>query len=258
VRYDERRAEQSAGAAIGIGIACVVEPSVSNMGYITLALTPDERAAGLPKSGNAEGCIITISPLGGISVRLSTTPQGQGHRHRGRADRRRPARHRSSRGRGQRRDGHLGERVSVASGAYSSRFSGVGAGAVAAAADKLAAKIAAIREHVGEDVSLRRVAGMCHWSPESLPDGMEAGLAAVAFYSLRISSARRERPRRLVGIARLHRRRRRRRGRPGHRCRAGARLRDGARRGRLLNPLIVDGQIQGGFAHGARRRSSNA
>src|SRR4051794_33421441 len=57
VRYDERRAEQAAGAAIGIGIACVVEPSVSNMGYITLALTPDERAAGLPKSGNAEGCI---------------------------------------------------------------------------------------------------------------------------------------------------------------------------------------------------------
>jgi 2-furoyl-CoA dehydrogenase large subunit len=80
VRYDERRAEQAAGGAIGIGIACVVEPSVSNMGYITLALTPDERAAGLPKSGNAEGCIITISPLGGVSVRLSTTPQGQGHR----------------------------------------------------------------------------------------------------------------------------------------------------------------------------------
>src|SRR5439155_15873566 len=80
VRYEERRAEQALGAAIGIGLACVVEPSISNMGYITPAQTPDERAAGLPKSGNTEGCTIAISPLGGIRVRLSTTPQGQGHR----------------------------------------------------------------------------------------------------------------------------------------------------------------------------------
>src|SRR6202022_1412416 len=80
VRYEERRAEQAAGAAIGIGGGAAAEPSISNMGYIPLALTPDERAAGLPKSGNTEGCTITISPLGGVSVRLSTTPQGQGHR----------------------------------------------------------------------------------------------------------------------------------------------------------------------------------
>jgi 2-furoyl-CoA dehydrogenase large subunit len=32
VRYDERRAEQAAGGAIGIGIACVVEPSVRTWG----------------------------------------------------------------------------------------------------------------------------------------------------------------------------------------------------------------------------------
>ena len=41
-----------------------------------------------------------------------------------------------------------------------------------------------IREHAGEErVSLRRVAGMCHWNPESLPEGMEPGLSAVAFFS---------------------------------------------------------------------------
>jgi 2-furoyl-CoA dehydrogenase large subunit len=252
VRYEERRAEQAAGAAIGIGIACVVEPSISNMGYITLALTAGERAAGLPKSGNVEGCTIAISPLGGITVRLSTTPQGQGHRTVAAqivADR-------------------LGVGVdevdvlseldtsvnawSVASGNYSSRFSGVGAGAVAAAADKLADKIAAIREHLGEAVSLRRVAGVCHWNPESLPPGMEPGLAVTAFFSApcleppdaadRVSSSashgfvvdvcvvevERETGRvRVLDYVSVH------------------------DAGRLLNPLIVDGQVRGGFAHGA-------
>ena len=46
--YDERRIEQAEaraqGRPIGIGLACVVEPSISNMGYITLAQTADERA----------------------------------------------------------------------------------------------------------------------------------------------------------------------------------------------------------------------
>ena len=77
VRVDAARAE---GRLAGIGLACVVEPSISNMGYITLAQTAVERAATLPKSGNAEGASVAIDPLGGITVRLGTTPQGQGHR----------------------------------------------------------------------------------------------------------------------------------------------------------------------------------
>ena len=69
----------------------------------------------------------------------------------------------------------------IASGNYSSRFSGVGVGAVAAAAERLAEKIAAIREHLGdESASLRRVAGTVHWNPEALPDEMEPGLAVTA------------------------------------------------------------------------------
>src|SRR3970040_266822 len=98
------------------------------MGYITLAEPAAER--GLPKSGNAEGCTISISPLAGITVRLSTTPQGQGHKTVAAqivAD----------------RLGVEPESVdvltdldtstspwTVASGNYSSRFSGVGAGGV--------------------------------------------------------------------------------------------------------------------------------
>jgi len=252
VGYDARRAEQAAGRKIGIGIACIVEPSVSNMGYITLALTPEERAAGLPKSGNVEGCTIVISPLGGITVQLATTPQGQGHRTVAAqivADK-------------------LGvspgdvevlsaldtstSAWSIASGAYSSRFSGAGAGAVAAAADKLAAKIAAIREHVGEEISLRRVAGMCHWSPESLPEGMEPGLAALAFFSApnlqppddddRVSSSASHGFIADVAVVEVD-------------TETGAvhvldyvTVHDA---GRLLNPLIVEGQVRGGFAHGA-------
>ena len=83
VDYDERREEQrearADGRLYGIGVACCVEPSISNMGYVTLALTAEERAAGLPKSGNAEGATVAISPLGGITVLIGTTPQGQGH-----------------------------------------------------------------------------------------------------------------------------------------------------------------------------------
>jgi 2-furoyl-CoA dehydrogenase large subunit len=185
-RYSERRAEAEAaradGRLVGVGVACVVEPSISNMGYITLAEPGETR--GLPKSGNAEGCAISVSALGGITVRTATTPQGQGHRTviaQVVADK-------------------LGVEPSdvevlaevdtstspwtIASGNYSSRFSGVGVGAVVAAADRLAAKIAAVRARLGDEhASLRRVAGTVHWNPESLPPGMEPGLAVTAYYA---------------------------------------------------------------------------
>ena len=185
-RYEERRTEAAAaraeGRLVGVGIACVVEPSISNMGYITLAEPADTR--GLPKSGNAEGCTISVSALGGITVRTATTPQGQGHRTviaQVVADR-------------------LGVEPTdvdvltdvdtstspwtIASGNYSSRFSGVGVGAVAAAAERLAEKVDAIRAHLGDETaSLRRIAGTAHWNPEALPPDMEPGLAATAYYA---------------------------------------------------------------------------
>ena len=83
VDYPARREEQTrarrSGRLYGIGVACVVEPSISNMGYVTLVEDEDSRSRSLPKSGNAEGATVTINPQGGISVQLSTTPQGQGH-----------------------------------------------------------------------------------------------------------------------------------------------------------------------------------
>ncbi len=129
-----------------------------------------------PKSGNAEGASLAVDPLGGITVRLGTTPQGQGHRTvcaQVVAD----------------ELGCAPEDVTVlseldtqttpwtvASGNYSSRFSGVGVGAVQLAARRIRAKVDAIRAHVGDtELSLRRVAGMAHWNPEGLPDGHGAG-----------------------------------------------------------------------------------
>ena len=245
-------AARAEGRLAGIGLACIVEPSISNMGYITLAQTADERGLTLPKSGNAEGASIAINPLGGITVRLATTPQGQGHRTvcaQVVAD----------------VLGCAPEDVTVlsemdtasvpwtvASGSYSSRFSGVGVGAVQAAALKLRAKIDAIREHAGDEtLSLRRVAGMAHWNPEGLPDGEEPGLAAVAFWAPPTLDPPDAEDR--VASSAAH-------GFIVDICAVEVERETGEVRvldyvtvhdaGRLLNPLLADGQVLGGFAHG--------
>ena len=253
-RYEERQVEAAAaraeGRLVGVGLACVVEPSISNMGYITLAEPAAERT--LPKSGNAEGATISISPLGGVTVRLSTTPQGQGHRTVAAqvvAD----------------RLGVAPESIdvlseldtstspwTVSSGNYSSRFSGVGVGAVALAADALAAKIATVREHVGdEELSLRRVAGLVHWNPDSLPPGMEPGLHATAYCAApnlsppddgdRVASSAAHGF--IVDVAVVE----------VNRDTGQVRILDYVTvhdAGVLLNPLLADGQVRGGFAHG--------
>jgi 2-furoyl-CoA dehydrogenase large subunit len=273
-RYDERRAQQGAarseGRLVGIGVACVVEPSISNMGYITLAQTSDERTAQLPKSGNAEGATVAINPLGGITVRISTTPQGQGHRTAA----------------AQVAADVLGvdpaeidvladvdtstSAWTVASGNYSSRFSGVGAGAVHKAAAKVAVKLRAIAaaqlecgiENVelrdgkawanGESVSLRRLAGAAHWNPDSLPRGVEAGLHETAFDAApnleppdaddRVASSAAHGFLADIAVVEVDRR-------TGHvEVLEYVTVHDA---GRLLNPLLVEGQIRGGFAHGA-------
>jgi 2-furoyl-CoA dehydrogenase large subunit len=271
--YDERRAEQAAareaGRLVGIGIACVVEPSISNMGYITLAQTAAERAETLPKSGNAEGATVIVNPLGGVTVRISTTPQGQGHKTVAAqvvAD-------------------TLGlepadidvvseldtatDAWTVASGNYSSRFSGVGAGAVLRAAEKVARKLQVIAaaqlgcepEQVelrdakawngDEAVSVRRLAGIAHWHPDALPEGVEPGLHETAYYAApnlappdeddRVASSAAHGFLVDVAVVEIDRE-------------TGAvHVQDYVSvhdAGRLLNPLIVEGQLRGGFAHG--------
>jgi 2-furoyl-CoA dehydrogenase large subunit len=76
-RRDEARAQ---GRVYGIGCAAIVEPSVSNMGYITTVLTPEERRRAGPKNGAHATATVALDPLGTVSVHVASAPQGQGHR----------------------------------------------------------------------------------------------------------------------------------------------------------------------------------
>ena len=267
--YDELRAEQASaradGRLMGIGLACVVEPSVSNMGYISLAQTAEERAAGLPKSGNSEGVSIAIGPHGGITVRFTSTPQGQGHRtvaaqvvadalgvEPGTVDVRTDA-------------DTAANPWTVSSGNYSSRFAAVVASAVHVAATQLADRLRALAApllqvevgqvelrdgaaHAGSaSISLRRLVGAAHWDAAGVGGD---GLALTCTYTVPIASAGDDD--RINGSAAY--------GfiadlavvdvdaRTGVvRVRSYATVHDA---GRILNPLIAEGQVLGGLAHG--------
>jgi 2-furoyl-CoA dehydrogenase large subunit len=275
-RYVDRLSEQerarSEGRLFGIGIACVVEPSISNMGYVSLAKTAEQRAAELPKSGNSETATVLVGPAAGVTVRIGSTPQGQGH----------------ATVCAQIVADCLGVQPedvdvlteldthafpwTVSSGNYSSRFSGVVVGSVLRAAERVADKVRAIAaaelecdaadielQHAGasvrgspdRSVSLRRIAGRAHWNPESLPDGMEPGLHATAVYSSpnleapgaddRVNASAAHAFFVDVAVVEIDRA-------TGEvQVVEYATVHDA---GRLLNPLIAGGQVRGGFAHG--------
>src|SRR4029078_764734 len=69
------------GRLVGIGIGLAVDPSISNMGYITVALPPEgRRAPGYnPKSGAAYWAQVRVNASGKVVVTMGTAPQGQGH-----------------------------------------------------------------------------------------------------------------------------------------------------------------------------------
>jgi 2-furoyl-CoA dehydrogenase large subunit len=74
----EKRRE---GRLVGLGIAVGIEPSVSNMAYLDLAIPEEERqkATFMPHSGGQHSATLKIEPDGHIVVRLDSCPQGQGH-----------------------------------------------------------------------------------------------------------------------------------------------------------------------------------
>ena len=208
-RYAELRREQAAaraaGRLLGIGVALAVDPSVSNMGYVAIALDPQLRAKPeyLPKSGAVDSATVKIDPQGRVTAILGTAPQGQGHQtvvaqivadELGLAP----------------DDVTVVDEMdtltrywSISSGTYSSRFGSVGTSAVALAARKLKAKLIEYAAHLmdvpagqlefrgggvttrtgkGASYSLRDLAGRAHWHPTSLPEGMEPGLQATALF----------------------------------------------------------------------------
>ena len=200
-RRDEARAE---GRIYGIGYAAVIEPTQSNMGYITNMLTKEERAKKEPTSGATSMASINVDPFGGVSVTSDTTPQGQGHAtilSQIVAD-------------------ELGLEIaditcnleidtqkdpwSIAAGSYSCRFSAGPAVAAHLAAKKVRDKLSRIaaqnlnvpveevefadrkvfaRDNPDNAIGFHRVAGVAHWSPRQLPDGMDAGVNETAVWS---------------------------------------------------------------------------
>ena len=199
-----RDAARAGGRHYGIGFAAVVEPGMSNMGYLSTLLSSEARDRAGPKNGAASMVTVNVDPLGAVSVTADITVQGQGHAtvlSQIVADR-------------------LGlapddinavlemdtakDQWSIAAGTYSCRFTPGTAVAAHLAAGRVADKLKAIAAKqlnvLPEDVELvagkvrsrsnpdnaipfGRVAGTAHWSPVILPEGMAPALRETAVWS---------------------------------------------------------------------------
>ena len=188
-------AARAEGRLYGIGLTAVVEPSVSNMGYITTVLTPEERRKAGPKNGAQATATISLDPGGAVSVHVSSVPQGQGHRTVASqivADALglKPSDIRIITDMDTARDAW-----SIASGNYASRFAPAVCGAVQLAAERLREKLARaaagqlnvpadeiefaqgrVRAKGNPDNALPfgRLAAASHWAPGTLADDDQA------------------------------------------------------------------------------------
>jgi 2-furoyl-CoA dehydrogenase large subunit len=268
-RRDQARAE---GRLYGIGYAAIVEPSISNMGYITTALTPEERAKAGPKNGANTSATVAVDALGSVSVMIDSLPQGQGHRTVvGQVvadvlglD---PAAIMVNAELDTQKDGW-----SIAAGNYSSRFAGAVAGTVHLTALKVRAKLALIaapmldatpdqlvfaggkifaRDNPERKLPFHRVAGGAHWSPASLPDGMAPGVRETVFWTPEQLQAPDQND--VINSSGAY-------GFVFDICAVEVDKATGKVRidryvtshdaGRILNPALADGQIRGAFAQG--------
>jgi 2-furoyl-CoA dehydrogenase large subunit len=200
-RRDEVRA---AGGYYGIGFATVVEPGMSNMGYLSTIIPAEKRERAGPKNGAVSMVTVNIDPLGSVSATADVTVQGQGHQtviSQIIAD-------------------QLGlgvsdiqvnlemdtqkDQWSIAAGTYSCRFSPGTAVAAHIAAKNMREKLARIAAKqlniLPDDVAFGegrifsqsnpdngmpfgRVAGTAHWSPVLMPEGDEPGLRETGIWS---------------------------------------------------------------------------
>jgi 2-furoyl-CoA dehydrogenase large subunit len=199
-----RDAARAAGKIYGIGFAAVVEPAMSNMGYLSTLLSPAARERAGPKNGAVSMATVNIDPLGAVSVTADVTVQGQSHEtvlaqivgH------------------------ELGlkpddvevvleldtakDQWSIAAGTYSSRFASGTAVAAQMAAAQMREKLKSIAAKqlnvLPEDVELSggkirsrsnpdnalpfgRVAATSHWSPVMLPEGSVPALSETGVWS---------------------------------------------------------------------------
>jgi 2-furoyl-CoA dehydrogenase large subunit len=275
--YDEllARREQArrAGRLYGIGFAAIVEPSVSNMGYITTVMPVEARRKSGPKNGAIASATVSVDLLGGVVVTVASTPAGQGHMTvcaqvvadvLGLSPQEIVVNVEF--------DTHK-DAWSVAAGNYSSRFAGAVAGTVHLAAmrvrDKLARIVAVQFGCEPADVCFeggrifarsaferalpfaRAASNAPHWAPALLPPGEEPGLRETVFWTPENLGAPDERDR--INTSAAY-------GFAFDMCglevdRETGRLRidryvTAHDAGMLLNPALADGQIRGAFAQG--------
>ena len=270
-REEQKKARQE-GRYIGIGMATIIDPSVTNIAYVTTALTPEQRAKGHPKSGSGESMTVKMDPLGQVHVIACTNPQGQGHEtviSQIVADEL-----------GIDPDGITVSNVvdthdriyTITTGSYSSRFASAGTNALVNATRKLKDKLFTIAAHLLETtpdllvlenhkfhvkdqpektMAVKHVAGTAHWHQTALPEGMDVGLFASSLITMPTSQPPDELDR--VDSSNTY----------GFCCevivveidpdtceikfRKWASVHDS---GTVLNPMILEGQVMGSITHG--------
>lgn len=271
IHLKKKMAEKS-GKIYGIGYAAIVEPSISNMGYITTALPYKERETSGHKGGAIASASVSIGPTGGVYVTCDSVPQGQGHKTvlaqvvaeifgldfnsvlvNSELDTQKDA-------------------WSIAAGNYSSRFAGAVAGTTSLAAEKLKHRLTEIavsrlnckyedilfkdslifdKNNLDNSISFQRLAGSSHWSPGELPLNSKNGLREVVHWSPPELEPPNEKDQingslaygfvfdvcgleinPLTGSVSIDR------------------YITGHDAGKIINPLLANGQIYGAFAHG--------
>jgi len=201
----EKERLRRAGKLVGIGYATAVHSAASNIGYVTLALPPDDRrrANYNPKSGSNDFAHIALDPSGRIRVQIGTASAGQGHTT--------TAAQVAARELGVRiEDVDVIDSVdtdvtpwTITTGTYASRFSVVVTAAVQRAAEKLNSQLRAITAHLldtdadeleladgmlrkkgsNQSMSLRQLAGAVQWNRGDFPDGFDVQLHVSESYS---------------------------------------------------------------------------
>jgi 2-furoyl-CoA dehydrogenase large subunit len=207
-RLDElkrrRDTARAAGRKYGIGFAVVVEPAMSNMGYLSTLMTAAAREKAGPKNGAVSMATVNIDPMGAVTVTADVTVQGQSHETvlaQIVAD-------------------ELGlktddvevvlemdtakDQWSIAAGTYSSRFAAGTAVAAHMAAAQMRDKLKAIgakqlnvlpgdvelaggkirsRSNPDNALPFGRVAAASHWSPVLLPESMAPALSEAGVWT---------------------------------------------------------------------------
>ena len=267
-----RKAMREQGRLYGVGYAAIVEPTQSNMGYLSNILERDERQRRGQQNGATSISTVNVDALGGVTVTSDTTPQGQGH----------------ATVLSQIVADQLGLEMedvvcglemdtqkdpwSIAAGSYSCRFSAGPAVATHLAAQAMREKLARIaaqnlnvpadevefahrkvfaRSNPDNAVDFHRVAGRAHWSPGTLPDDMDAGLSETGVWSPPELAPPDENDR--INSSLTY-------GFNFDFCGVEIDRDTGETRidhyvtvhdaGRILNPLIAEGQLFGSFTHG--------